>query len=376
MADRLTRAVISVVPTRPVGKQVPTFTVWRKKEYHVTNRKAAMGYRNFSALPVACLLAVSAHAQVGQPGMDSASFGNVRVHVEYPNNHAAGLHLRVQLLSGSGSTPVAEDFTTEQGTAEFTRVPVGDYHVVVSGEGIEAADSGPFEVDRRKMSQTLFITVHSSNESDSNRAALSSPSVAAVDLDIPEDARKEFDKATKTMADKNWLKAQQQLNRAISLYPQYAAAYNNLGVVYGHMNEADHEREALEKAIALNDHFVPAFVNLAKLCIKERNAARAETLLESAGRTEPPDADTLTLLAESQLLNKHYDGAIASAHNAHALPRQHPAVVHYIAARAFEHENRFPEAVAELQVFLKEEPQGARADHVREEMAQIQKGQP
>lgn len=58
------------------------------------------------------------------------------------------------------------------------------------------------------MSQTLFITVHSSNESDSNRAALSSPSVAAVDLDIPEDARKEFDKATKTMADKNWLKAQ------------------------------------------------------------------------------------------------------------------------------------------------------------------------
>jgi hypothetical protein len=48
-------------------------------------------------------------------------------------------------------------------------------------------------------------------------------------------------------------------------------------------------------------------------------------------------------------------------------------VVHYIAARALEHENRLPDALAQLQIFLTEEPQGARADHVREEISQIQK---
>src|ERR1700745_268057 len=108
---------------RPVGKHVPAL---RKKEYHGGNWKSAMRYRHLSALPIAGLLVLSAHAQVGQPGMDSAGFGTVRVHVEYPDNHAAGMHLRVQLMSGSGSTPVAENFTTDQGTAEFTRVPVGD----------------------------------------------------------------------------------------------------------------------------------------------------------------------------------------------------------------------------------------------------------
>lgn len=312
------------------------------------------------------------NAQLGQQGMDSGSVGNVRVHVVYPDDRAAGARLRVQLMSGSSSTQVTEDFTTDQGTAEFTRVPVGDYHVVVSGEGIETADSGPFEVDRRKLSQSVFVTVHSVNEPNANSAVSGSSSVAAVDLHVPDAARKEFDKATKAMADQNWTKALQELNRAISLYPQYAPAYNNLGVLYGHMNDSAHEREALEKAISLNDHFVPAYVNLAKVSLKEQNSARAENLLESANRLEPDSPETLTLLAEAQLLNKHFEAAIASSHSVHALPHQNFAVAHYIAARAFEHENRLPDALAELQVFLKEEPQGARANHVREEITQLQ----
>ena len=310
-------------------------------------------------------------AQLGQQGMDSSQVGNVRVHVVYPTGRAAGARLRVQLMSGSGSTRVAENFTNEQGTAEFTRVPIGNYHVVVSGDGIESADSGSFEVDRRKLSQSVFITVDSSNEANASRALPGSSSVAAVDLNIPDAARKEFDKATKSMSNQNWSKALQQLNRAIGLYPQYAPAYNNLGVVYGHMNDSAHEHEALEKAISVNDHFVPAYLNLAKLCVKERNPAQAETLLESASRLEAPDAETLMLLAEAQLLNKHFDAAIASARSAHSLPHEHLAVVHYIAARAFEHENRLSEALAELQIFLKEESQGERADHVREEIAQL-----
>lgn len=331
-----------------------------------------MRYRHFSGLPLVCLLALGAHAQVGQPGMDSANFGNVRVHVEYPDNRAARMHLRVQLMSGSGSTPVGENFTSDEGTAEFTRVPIGDYHVVVSGEGIETADSGSFEVDRRKLSQSVFITVHSSNEPHSPGVAADSPSVAAVDLNVPDAARKQFDKASKAIADENWPKAIELLKRAIALYSQYAPAYNNLGVAYGHVNDPAHEREALEKSISVNDHFAPAYVNLAKLCLKEQNAAEAETLLESVNRLQPADAETMTLLAEAQLLNKHYDAAIASAHSVHAVPHQNLAVVHYIAARAFEHENCLPEAVDELQLFLKEEPAGERANHVREEIAQIQ----
>lgn len=274
-------------------------------------------------------------------------------------------------MSGSSSTPVSENFTNDQGVTEFSRIPVGEYHVIVTGEGIEDSDSGEFEIDRRKTSQDLFITVRSS-ESNTHSNAGGSSSVAAVDLNVPDSARKEFDEASKAMAGQDWTKAIQRLKRAVSIYPQYAPAYNNMGVAYGRMNDPAQEREALEKAISLNDHFVPAFVNLAKLCLRERDSVRAETLLDSALRVEPSNAENMALLAEAQLLNKHYDAAITSARSVHAIAHQNLAVVHYIAARAFEHQNRLQDALAELQLFLTEEPQGARADHVREEIARIQ----
>ncbi len=335
-----------------------------------------MLYRHLLAFGISALIVPVANPQVGQPGTDPSQVGNVHVHVIYTNDRSAASQLRVRLMSGSGSTPVSENFTNDQGRTEFTRVPVGNYHVVVTGEGIEEADSGVFEVDRRKMSQDLYITVRRSNEANSNQMGPGSPSVAAVDLNVPDSARKEFDSAVKTMADQNWTKALQQLTRAVSLYPQYAVAYNNMGVVYGHLNDPAHEREALEKAIELNDHLVPALVNLAKLCFQDDNSARAETLLENASRAEINNVGTMTLLAQAQLLNKHFDAAIATAHNVHTMPHQNFALVHYIAARALERENRLQDALAELQVFLTEEPKGARADHVREEIVKLRNGQP
>jgi tetratricopeptide (TPR) repeat protein len=331
-----------------------------------------MLYRHLLAFGIFAFVVPVAIAQVGQPGMDPSQFGNVHVHVVYGNDRSASLHLRVRLMTGSGSTPVSENFTNDQGRTEFSRVPVGNYHVIVTGEGIEEADSGVFEVDRRKTSQDLFITVRRSKEANSNQIGTGFPSVAAVDLNVPDSARKEFDEAGKAMANQEWAKAIQRLNRAISIYPQYAAAYNNLAALYGHVNDPAHEREALEKAIKLDDHLVPALVNLAKLCLQDKNAARAETLLDNASRAEPNNPATMTLLAQAELLNKHFDAAIATAHNVHTMPHQNFAVVHYIAARALERENRLQDALAELQLFLTEEPSGARADHVRDEIAQIQ----
>jgi tetratricopeptide (TPR) repeat protein len=305
-----------------------------------------------------------------------SQFGNVYVHVVYPNQRSAGSRLRVQLMSGSGSTPVAESFTDDRGQVQFLRVFVGEYHIIVNGDGIQEADSGAFEVDRRRSSQDIFITVHPSNEKAENQPTAISSSVAALDLKIPQNAHKEFDKGMQAISDQDWNKALQRLNRAIEFYPDYALAYNNLALVYGHLNDVAHEREELEKAIALNDHLVPALVNLAKLDLRESDAPRAETLLEGAVRAGPTNVEALTLLGQAQLLNKHYQQAIASAQSVHAVPHQNFAVVHYIAARAYEGENRLSEAVAELQLFLKEEPSGARADHVRAEILKLQQNRP
>jgi cytochrome c-type biogenesis protein CcmH/NrfG len=88
-------------------------------------------------------------------------------------------------------------------------------------------------------------------------------------------------------------------------------------------------------------------------------------LLGKAVSVEPSNAENLMLLANAQYMDHHYEAAIASARQAHASSNTHPAFVHYIAARAYDMENRREEALAELQIFLSEEPTGPRADHVR-----------
>ena len=94
-------------------------------------------------------------------------------------------------------------------------------------------------------------------------------------------------------------------------------------------------------------------------------------MLEKAISSEPDNSETLMLLADAQYMNRHFDAAIVSARQAHN-SREHPSFVHYIAARSYQQENKQAEALAEFQTFLKEEPKGPRADHVRGDVAKIQ----
>jgi tetratricopeptide (TPR) repeat protein len=177
------------------------------------------------------------------------------------------------------------------------------------------------------------------------------PTISASDLRVPEGASKEFDKAAKLIAKQEWQKAIDPLNRAVALYPDYAEAYTNLGVVYARLGDSAKEREALQKAIAANDHFAPAFVNLARLEIKYHNFAAAEAHLKQATSID----------------------AIANAGKVHSMSHKAYSLVHYVAARACEHLNRLPDAVAQFKLFLTEEPAGERATAAREEMAALQK---
>jgi tetratricopeptide (TPR) repeat protein len=317
---------------------------------------------------LALLLPACAYAQFN-PGADA---GNVKVRITFSDGRAINFQVRVQLMEAASSTPVTETFTNNSGMAEFSRVRVGSYHVVVTGDAIETTDSGELEVDSRKVSQAVYISVKARGEDDRAAAKPGAPMISAVDLNVPDNARQEFDKASEFIGKQNWSKALEKLDKAIALYPNYASAYNNKGVALGRLGKRAEEREAFLKAVSLNDHFADAFTNLARMDIVDRNFPEAETLLGKATASDPANPTTMILLANVQLLNRHYDEAIANCKKVHSGPQESHALVHYIAARAFEHENRPADARTELQTFLREEPGGERADAVRKELAGVE----
>jgi len=307
------------------------------------------------------------------PALAQRRSGNLKVRVTFPDGRACNTVVRILLMGSASSSPVAEGYTNDFGMTEFNNLEVGNYHLTVSGEGIEPTDSGMFEVDNRRASQYLYVTVKRTRGADQTNINVSgAPTVNAADLNIPQDAAKEFDRASELMAKRDWKMAIERLNRALAIYPKYAAAYNNLGVVYARMGDRPREREALQRAVTLNDHFAPAFVNLAKMAIADRDMPQAETLLDKATAFDPASSSTLILLANVELLDRHYDQAIANCRKAHSLAQDSHALAHYIAARALEHENHLSDAAAEFQTFLQEEPTGERAESVRKELAVVQ----
>lgn len=322
-----------------------------------------------------CLLAIGAYAQLRSGGPNFASSGNVTVHIVFPDDRAAGVNLTVHLMEGASSAAVATTFTNDRGECQFLSIPVGTYHIEVSGDGIRKTVGELFEIDSRKISQHQYVTVPRVDDAESKPQSGHGAMVSAADLNVPDKARHELEKAEEQMASRNWKKALEHLNKAIVIAPGYVTAYNELAVVYAKLDDIPHEEEALKKAVSLDGHFAPALENYGKLSLSQKDPVMAEALLQKASTSDPGNPEILMLLAYAQFMNRHFDAAISNAAQAHSAGAGHAAMVHYIAARSYEQENQPQRALAEFQVFLKEEPKGPRADQVRADVAKMQTAQ-
>jgi tetratricopeptide (TPR) repeat protein len=321
-----------------------------------------VSYRKF-LLPVVFLLSLCSAAQF------KSGVGNLKVRVIYSDGRSVGARLRVQLMNSASNNAMGEEFTNDQGEAEFYSIDEGDYHVLVTGDGIQDADSGIIEVDDRKGSQSISITVERASEAGGKPGT---PSVSVSQLKIPSDAKAKYDEASQLMAKADYAGAIERLNQAIAIYPKYVEAYNNLAAAETRLSNWNEAREALQKATNVDNHFAPGFVNLGHLDERELNFQGAETQYAKAAELDPSNATTLTYLCRAQLLDKHYAAAIATAQRVHGMPHDKLALVHYMAARAYQHENRTSAAIGEFKIMLQEEPSGARADAVRKEVATLE----
>jgi tetratricopeptide (TPR) repeat protein len=290
----------------------------------------------------------------------------VRVRVAFVNG-GCDLSTHVRLIGRSG--PVAEGVANDQCIVDFLNIPAGTYRVIASGQNFADTDTGSIIMDSTGAPE-YEIKVRRVSEPEHMDGAPVSQSIAAVDLAVPVRAQKEFDKANELVAKQELTQAIHRLDKAIADYPAYAGAYNNLGVIYARMGDREREREALQKAISINDHFVPAYVNLGRMDISTGDFAEAESELTKASCLDPTDAMTLVLLTYSEFMDRHIDQAIATSSKAHALSGPH-AFVHQLAARAYEQKHDAEDAILELEQFLKEEPQGMRADVARKELAAV-----
>ena len=320
---------------------------------------------------IACisLLIAAAFAQIENRSSDVAQ--HVRVRVAFSDRGSCDPSTRVA-LNGGRNFAHTESAVNAECVAEFFDVPTGEYRATVSGADATNADRGEIEV-HRAVSQNVEVRAMHSEMQGPHYWAPAASFISVRDLGIPSTAAREFKKADRLIAKQEWTKATESLRKGLAIYPQHAAAYNNLGALYSHLGNNTEARSALEKAIALDDRLAPAYVNLGRLSFVENDFPDAELLLGKAVSLAPAqNADELFLLAYSQLTDHHLDEALQTSREAHVGKFDRHAPLHLLAANAYEQQNRVQDCIAELQFYLQEEPNGLSAEKARRALATLQ----
>jgi VWFA-related protein len=198
-----------------------------------------------------------------------------------------------------------------------------------------------------------------------------SGSVSRLDFKAPGKARQEYRKGYVLLTRKDFAGASQHLAAATSLYPQFVAAHNALGVAYLKLGQNSLALEQFATAVSLDDHLPGSYLNLgcAQLALKDYGSA--EQAMQKASSIAPLDLPLTTALVYAQLMNQDYAAVGATTEQVHSRKHEGAAIVHYYAAAAWQSQNNLPQAQTELETFLREDPKSPAADPARQALDEI-----
>ncbi len=204
-------------------------------------------------------------------------------------------------------------------------------------------------------------------------AGVEGSSISVTSLQVPDNARKEFEKGEKDEQNKHLDTATQHLEKAVSLYDKYAAAWNELGKVHLANREADKATQSFAKAIEADPKYIPPYLSLAALQLEGK---QFDSALDTAGKVLELDhsigtASFIQAAAEFQL--GRLDEAEKSAREAANQPHDKIPQVHILLAQILLQKQDYLNAAAEMRSYLKEAPNGPFAAQAKQNIAQIEK---
>ncbi len=205
-------------------------------------------------------------------------------------------------------------------------------------------------------------------------ASVEGLTVSATSSLAPRDAKKAYEKGMEAANKKNAAEAQKDFEKAVEIYPRYAAAWYELGRLNEQKDQVDDARKSYGQAVAADAKYIPPHERLAWIALRE---TKWQEMADDAGtiiRLDPidyPDAYYLSGVANLELGN--LDLAEKSAREALARDTSHrnaraPYVLGLILAQKHDYDGAGPL----LRGFLEENPDVPDAASVRQQLAAME----
>jgi len=194
--------------------------------------------------------------------------------------------------------------------------------------------------------------------------------------EVPEPARKLYDQAVSMLdAGKNSNEGINKLKQALDLFPSFYLALERMGVEYVKLGDYDPAKSVLDKAIQVNPKGYNSFYALGVLQFRQKQYADSIESLRKVVLMAPDSGNApFARYHLGMAYLKTGKPADAEIHLKKAYEqggKNVPTDVHMGLAQVYSGGKRYKEAAAELELYLKDTPDAADADKIRQAIKQL-----
>lgn len=327
------------------------------------------------AFSLAVLSAAHAHAQTTERDRDTynpaTNLGDITGQVRFAGALTPAQNVRVS-LERVGGGQIDQMATDNRGRFRFAQLQRGQYVVNVSAEchRPERRQVELLVIFRSYLDVELAPDTTSPDCASSARGGFAPAS--SVDARVPEEARKEYDRASASLAKGKQEDGLAHLRRAIELYPDFFAAHMLTASAHTKAGRLEAAEEALERAAQIDARSAAALVSLGEVRRRLKKTAEAEESLDAALKLE--EASWQAHLALGRLYLDSDRARSAAPHIGRALQLKPDfADNHLFAGNLLLKLNEPARALVEYEEYLRLAPSGDYAAPTRELIGKLRK---
>ena len=288
--------------------------------------------------------------------------GTVRTSSGQPVRNA-----RIEIRSLGAVQAIASGYTQPGGRFEFANLPRGTYEVIATA-GVDQATQ---RVDVFQGDAEVQLTMFTANSSAADSTAGGRATISVAQLKIPDRARKLYDKAQEAFLKEKLADAREQLQKSLTVFPDYAQALTLRGVLNLQDSKLDAACADLEHAIKADYSYGMAYTVLGAAYNLMRRYDDSIRTVERGVSLNPGMWQGYYELSKALLGKGQFEAALRQINRAAELgPQKYPAI-HMVRAHALLGLKDYQQAVAELEQVIVADPSGADSAQARQTLGQV-----
>lgn len=194
-------------------------------------------------------------------------------------------------------------------------------------------------------------------------------------MEAPKEAKKAYEKGIGLIKKGKRDEAMREVAKSVELYPRYAAAWFDLGRMHEQGQNDAEARKAYEAAVKADARFVPPYLQLAGLAVREQKWQEAADTSDRVLRLNPFDYPSVYLYSAVANYNlQKMDVAEKAAREGIKQDEQHrtPKLLHILGVILAQRED-YSSAADQMKAYLKFAPNARDASMVQNQLAEIEK---